>query len=220
MIDETKEEKCVGIDSCRSCSYCAKLELADKSPERYCCLMPYVQYEANEVSEVTASGLCEEYCKKSRKMKYINGDILAPASFESAPTMICHLVNCKGVMGAGLTHQVKEKYPWIIKAYKERCEAGFAELGQVQVCSAIAEAGYLIANIFGQDAFCGQCCHTDYGALRKAFSYLVGAYPGYVIRIPHKMGCGLGSGDWNVVRDVIEEELCAKGMTVEVWRKD
>lgn len=154
-------------------------------------------------------------------MVYVNGDILSPVmDFEERPVIVCHQVNCKGVMGSGLAKQVRERFSWVYDVYKKRCEAGLACLGQVQVCSVLLEAGYLIVNVFGQDGFGRGVCHTNYDALRRAFTYLSQGYSSYVFRIPYKMGCGLGGGDWEIVESIIKETLCDKGVEVEIWRLD
>lgn len=152
-------------------------------------------------------------------MVYVNGDILTPVT-DDRPTIVCHQVNCKGVMGSGLAKQVRAKLPGVYEVYKEKCDAGFAHLGQVQVCSAILTSGYLVANVFGQWGYGTEKRHTDYEALRNAFTYLAEAYSQYAIRIPYKMGCGLGGGDWEIVESIIKETLCDKGIEVEIWRLD
>jgi len=152
-------------------------------------------------------------------MVYVNGDILTPVT-DDRPTIVCHQVNCKGVMGSGLAKQVRAELPGVYEVYKEKCDAGFARLGQVQVCSAILTTGYLVANVFGQWGYGTEKRHTDYEALRNAFTYLAEAYSQYTIRIPYKMGCGLGGGDWEIVESIIKETLCDKGIEVEIWRCD
>lgn len=150
-------------------------------------------------------------------MVYVNGDILTPV-MNDRPTIVCHQVNCKGVMGSGLAKQVREKFPGVYGSYKGRCEAPYDNLGQVQICSVLSETGYLIANVFGQRNYGGALKNTDYRALRKAFSFIADAYPLYTIRIPYKMGCGLGGGDWAIVEEIILETLHDKGVNVEIWR--
>jgi len=44
------------------------------------------------------------------------------------------------------------------------------------------------------------------------------AYPLTTVRIPYKIGCGLGGGDWSIVSRIIQEELVDKGIPVEIWR--
>lgn len=91
-------------------------------------------------------------------------------------------------------------------------------LGYVQFCSVLADAGYTIANVFGQLAYGTDRCHTDYGALRAGLHTVADFLGGSngTVRIPYKMGCGLGGGDWDTVLGIIRETL---GNTeVEIWR--
>ena len=43
--------------------------------------------------------------------------------FESGADMICHQVNCMGVMGSGVAKQVKERYPKVFEEYVNWCNA-------------------------------------------------------------------------------------------------
>lgn len=153
-------------------------------------------------------------------MKTIVGDILTPNNTDRV-VIICHQVNCKGVMGAGLALQIKNKFPMVYKHYKDKClqiENGIGGLGDVQFCSVLSENGYIIANIFGQYDYGRGRCHTDYNALKKAFNTIALAFPNFTIRIPYKIGCGLGGGDWSVVSQIIQSTLVDAGVEVEIWR--
>ena len=154
------------------------------------------------------------------EIKYVSGDILTPDNSEkNQGIVVCHQVNCKGVMGAGLAKQVRVKFPGVYRVYKEKCDAfGSENLGSVQFCSCLCDAGYIIANVFGQDRYGRDKQYTDYNALRKAFRYIAQAFPNDAIRIPYLMGCGLAGGDWNIVLQIINEELVDKGCCVEIWK--
>lgn len=45
---------------------------------------------------------------------YRNGDLL-----KSNCNIICHQVNCQGVMGAGIAKQIRLTYPSVFKAYED-----------------------------------------------------------------------------------------------------
>lgn len=155
-------------------------------------------------------------------ISYVSGDILTPNAEERA-VIVCHQVNCKGVMGAGLALQVRRKHPGVYRLYRDKCSqiaAGIGGLGDVQFCSVLADAGYVVANIFGQDRYGKGECFTNYDALWKAFRTIAATFPAHVIRIPYKLGCGLAGGDWSVVSAIIEETLGKAGVDVEIWRKD
>lgn len=154
-------------------------------------------------------------------IKHISGDILTPNK-EGRGVIVCHQVNCMGVMGAGLALQVKMKHPDVLKLYRDKCRqiaVGIGGLGDVQFCSVVADAGYIVANIFGQYGYGRDKQYTDYDALRMAFRKIAMSFPTYTVRIPYLMGCGLAGGDWNTVCKIIEETLVAAEVDVEIWHK-
>lgn len=56
-------------------------------------------------------------------MREVIGDILTPVENPDDLVVVCHQVNCMGVMGAGLAKQVRNRYPGVYRAYKELCDA-------------------------------------------------------------------------------------------------
>lgn len=149
----------------------------------------------------------------------IHGDILTPVSPNTQHgTVVCHQVNCQGVMGAGLAKQVKTRFPSVFDAYLEKCMAANSSsdlLGSVQFCSVLNDVGYIVANIFGQNMYGRTGCYTDYGALKNTLETIAKVFPNDTIRIPYKMGCGLAGGDWETVENIIQTTL--RNQTVEIW---
>ena len=78
-------------------------------------------------------------------MLFVKGDVL-----KLKADIICHQVNCQGVMGAGLAKQIADQYPIVKKKYKELCSQKSPRelLGTFQLVQ-VAE-NRAIANIFGQ----------------------------------------------------------------------
>lgn len=154
-------------------------------------------------------------------MKEIHGDILTPVT-DGKPTVVCHQVNCMGVMGAGLAKQIKDRFPDVFKIYKERCSIWRnnpqANLGHVQFCATPDGNGYVVANIFGQMSYGTDKRQTSYGALRAGLRRVSEAFPNGTIRIPYGMGCGLGGGDWDIVLSIIQSEMVSNGVNVEIWK--
>lgn len=153
-------------------------------------------------------------------IKTVIGDILTPVDEpEKEMVLVCHQVNCMGVMGAGLAKQIKDKHPEVFDIYLEKCNAfGSYNLGDVQLCSCLENGGYMVANIFAQEGYGKKGRFTDYNALIKALSSLR-QLDNTIIRIPYKMGCGLGGGDWETVMKLINSELVAYGRKVEIWKR-
>lgn len=160
----------------------------------------------------------------NNNIKYIHGDILTDNTEDKA-VFICHQVNCKGVMGAGLAKQIRNKHPEVYNSYIARCNQYKGDskglLGSIQLISFLGVNGYGIINIFGQDDFGRDPSrvYTNYNALRDAFNNIASSLGYATIRIPYKMGCGLGNGDWETVLSLIQECIADKKVNVEIWEK-
>lgn len=99
-------------------------------------------------------------------IKIIDGDLL-----NATEDIICHQVNCQGVMGSGVARQVKEKYPEVFESYKKACKEISCLLGGVLYVS-IKNKQQSIANLFAQDSYGKQGLYTDYIALQSCLNDL------------------------------------------------
>jgi O-acetyl-ADP-ribose deacetylase (regulator of RNase III) len=142
-------------------------------------------------------------------IKHIKCDI-----FESGADIICHQVNCQGVMGSGIAKQVRQRFPNVYEAYMETIDYARSPkqlLGFAQPCSADLETktGYdaIIMNLFAQETFgYDGKCYTDYDALRSCFEKVKDVcHSTMTVALPYKIGCARGGGDWNIVYKIIEE---------------
>lgn len=138
-------------------------------------------------------------------MKELKGDILLLNE-----GIICHQVNCLGIMGGGLAKQVKEKYPDVFKSYKETClkhlnisSKDYYVLGKIQICT--INENLLIANIFAQGDI-GNGKQTNYDALDSALEQLqlFTRENSLNVYFPKYMGCGLGGGRWDIYSAIIK----------------
>ena len=163
------------------------------------------------------------------QIKHIKGDILAASNIDRF-VAICHQVNCKGVMGAGLAKQIKDRYPMVYSLYKKVCfNRSFNPpemdksplLGKIQIL--YPEKGNLnpddyhfcIVNCFGQDGYSSNSVQTDYVAVKECFRKINEMFSGKRVALPYKFGCGLAGGDWDKVYSLIEKELT--DCDVEIW---
>ena len=145
-------------------------------------------------------------------IKFINGNILTfPERDED--TIICHQVNCKGVMGAGLAKQVRDKWPVVFSEYKKIC--GHDKLGDFQMVQ-VAPQLY-VANLFGQLNFGRDKRQTNYAALTAALFGAMKEHPGATFRVPYGLGCGLAGGNWETVLNIIKEISDTWDVNVEIW---
>ena len=158
----------------------------------------------------------------------VNGDI-----FKTHCNIICHQVNCQGVMGHGIAKQVKEKYHGVFNEYKRYCDSHAdnrtAMLGEAlivdmyygaAVCDWLVnrESKY-IANIFGQLTY-GAGLRTDYKALVSGLEVVANFAREHnlSVAIPYKIGCGLAGGDWNEVSVLIEGVFAGSNLEVFMYR--
>ena len=121
--------------------------------------------------------------------------------------IICHQVNAQGVMGAGLSANIKIKFPSAFKDYRKVYETGGMKLGTL-IISPIKENLY-VAHIVGQNKYGRGRTFTNYQALNIALNRLK-KFRGTLdedlpIYFPYRMGSGLGGGSWRIVKDIIEE---------------
>lgn len=129
--------------------------------------------------------------------------------------IIVHGCNNCGIMGSGLALTIKQTYPMVYQFYKDEWNRrGRFNLGEVQFYW--VNHNKIICNAITQEKFGRDKRYTDYDAVRNAFQkvYALAKIDNLPIHFP-KIGCGLGGGDWNIVKNIIEEEL--NGHESYVW---
>jgi O-acetyl-ADP-ribose deacetylase (regulator of RNase III) len=137
-------------------------------------------------------------------MIFVKGNLL-----EGQTHIIMHQVNCKGIWGAGLAKQIRDKYPDAFVDYKRLCdEKGSKLLGHSRICVAKDRT---IFSIFGQDGYGRDRQYTDYDALISGVKEAIRkyrsteqSYQQLPIGIPCGIGCGLAGGDWLIVKKLLE----------------
>ena len=117
--------------------------------------------------------------------------------------VICQQVNCMGVMGAGLALQIKNKYPIVYEEYLKYADP--TAIGKVLLVP--VTNGLSVACLFGQVRYGRNRQHTNYEALRRAFIKLNQLAKGKTVYVPKNIGCGLGGGQWGIVKTIIQETL-------------
>jgi O-acetyl-ADP-ribose deacetylase (regulator of RNase III) len=152
-------------------------------------------------------------------IKIINGNIL-----NAKENIICHQVNCKGVMGAGLAKQIVDKYPFIYPVYKKYCNSGKVILGTVLWSTINPLMPQFIANLFAQEDYgrSNYKVYTNYIALEQCFTLVKNnglENSQLTIAIPYNIGCGLANGDWGIVYDMIYRVFEESDVTIYDWIK-
>lgn len=144
--------------------------------------------------------------------------------FDSDADIICHQVNCQGVMGSGVAKEVRERFLNVYEQYHELCElhkdytAGL--LGTAQIIPVYGGRKELyIANCFGQDKYgYNGAQYTSIGALMEAFVYVAeqARQFNWKVAMPYKIGCCRGGADWDTVKKIIDTTF--QGIDVELWK--
>lgn len=117
--------------------------------------------------------------------------------------VICHQVNCLGVMGAGLAKEVRKKWPKVFQEYRRTFLARGLYLGLAQM----VEVGprLWVVNVCGQYGFGHERRFTNYVALESGLrsALLFSRMERLQMFVPYGIGCGLAGGDWARVRQIL-----------------
>ena len=134
-------------------------------------------------------------------LQQIDGNIL-----DITEGIICHQVNCRGVMGAGIAKAIRNKYPLVFDLYIQACKRHEAEelLGTAQIVK--VSDTLRVVNMFGQVGYGRSGRFTNYGAVGESFRNLWDMMNknniDRQVYIPYRMGCGLAGGDWEIYQEI------------------
>lgn len=127
--------------------------------------------------------------------------------FSTNADVICHQVNCQGVMGSGVAKQVKEKYPEVYKEYKDVCTClGKNALGRSVVVKINNTCDKYIANLFCQNNYGSDGKrYTNYEAVYRAFESINNQFKDNVtFAFPYRFGCDRGGANWDIILKMME----------------
>ena len=149
---------------------------------------------------------------------------LIKAFKENEINVLIQQCNVFHTQNAGLAKNIRQEYPEILNVDLATPYGDKNKLGTFSYITPerknISQTGYII-NLYGQYSY-GKGLQTDYDAQRKGFKSIVeflnnrGPVDTIKIGLP-LIGCGLAGGDWNVVQQIIQEELVDKGFNVSVY---
>ena len=139
--------------------------------------------------------------------------------FDSGAEVLCHQVNCRGVMNNGVAKQVRDRYPKVFEAYKKACDGAgnknAALLGGI-LDVPVSDGGkkFTVCNLFGQDNYGSGFCFTDYKALIACLEKVKEKHSGKSLAFPYRMSCSIAGGDWRVVEEILLDVLDGCDVTV------
>lgn len=129
--------------------------------------------------------------------------------------IICHQVNCQGVMGAGLAKQIRSKFQAAYEEYMRAYRQKMLTLGNVIYAVISINPPLYVANLCGQNMYGREKgrVYTNYASVEECL-ILVKQLKQVILRsnndplpiyIPYNMGCALAGGNWDTIYEVINQ---------------
>jgi len=137
---------------------------------------------------------------------FVTGDLFAARDVFA----FAHGCNCAGAMGKGIAVEFKRRYPQMFKEYKERCQDGRFQLGDVFVWR---KGPKTVFNLGTQPHWKAS---AELPAIEKALRTMIPlAEQAKIERIAiPRIGAGLGALDWSLVRPLLQ--AAGEGSTVQL----
>lgn len=146
-------------------------------------------------------------------MKEIYGDLIQLA-LSGEFDVILHGCNCYCQMDKGIALTIKNQFPAAYKADRKTDKGSKKKLGNYSFADVKTENGQLtILNAYTQFDWKGKGIKADYEAIRKVMKKVKKNYAGKRIGYP-LIGAGLAGGNWDVIMDIINEELADEDHTL------
>lgn len=150
-------------------------------------------------------------------LTYVRGDATQPAG--AGTKMICHVVNDEGGWGAGFVVAISRRWRLPEASYRAFSRAPNFCLGMVQPVQ--VEYRLWVLNMVAQHGYWNGDPSTpavSYDALRTCLrkSGQFALKHQATVHCP-KFGAGLAGGDWQVIEQIIKEELVSAGLDVTVY---
>ncbi|MFQ2006730.1 macro domain-containing protein [Aeromonas veronii] len=153
-------------------------------------------------------------------MDVMNGDLLELA-LKGRFDVIIHGCNCFGVMDGGIAKRIKSIFPEAYAVDRLTRRADIEKLGNYSVVKIIrGEVSFYLVNAYTQyDYQDAQKIHVSYDAIRKVFKKISNDFNGFSIAYP-KIGAGLGGGDWNLIKEIINKSLVNQNHTLVIYKPE
>lgn len=138
---------------------------------------------------------------KYKNLKIVRGDLL-----ESDCDIIVHQANCKGIMGAGIARQIKNKYPQVYKADLEY-EIPVSSRDRLGKYSKARVEDKIVVNLYSQFGIGRYERQTDYKAVEEGLTLLlenIKSVEDVKIGFPYVIGSGLAGGDAEYIKGLLD----------------
>jgi O-acetyl-ADP-ribose deacetylase (regulator of RNase III) len=147
-------------------------------------------------------------------MKYIDGDLIELAK-EGKFDVIGHGCNCFHSMGAGIAKAIRRDFP---EAYMvDKCSR-YGDRNKLGSFTQMDYGDLVVLNLYTQFKYTSTEVDVEYGAVRRCMKAIKKKYSGKRIGLP-LIGAGLAGGDWNIISQIIDDELGDEDITIVKFKK-
>lgn len=142
------------------------------------------------------------------KGRYVIGNLITMA-LKGEFDVIIHGCNCQQVMGGGIARTIADLFPEAFEADKNFNLSPEERLGNFS--SVVIERGknrFRIVNAYTQFNFSTSNKEVSYDAVDEVFEKIYNMIRDQNLRIGYPaIGAGLGGGDWNAIKAIIDSRL-------------
>lgn len=134
--------------------------------------------------------------------------------FASHAQVYTNAVNCAGIMGKGIAHAFKRRYPAMLEDYAERCREGRVRIGEPYLYA--DASGIRILNFPTKRHWRSPSRLEDIAAGLDYLAAHLGEWDVPSLALP-PLGCGNGGLDWEDVGPLIYRTLAHLPVEIEVY---
>lgn len=149
-------------------------------------------------------------------IKTIKGDLVKIARETNLFDVYIHGCNCQSIMGRGIAKQIAETFPDVYKIDRFSKLKANQKLGRFTSTTFRNMKYHRIhfINAYTQLTI-GSGCQVDYVAIKDSLEAIRTMFGGCQQRFAMpKIGAGLGGGDWNRIKAIIEDVFKHEDVTV------
>jgi O-acetyl-ADP-ribose deacetylase (regulator of RNase III) len=140
-------------------------------------------------------------------MKYIKKDLIQ-AVLDNDIDVIGHGCNCFCTMGKGIAKSIKETFPFMYKLDCMTEKGDRSKLGTINYSdfSRKDNSRFFVVNCYTQFTYWNVNDMLDYNAIDLCMKEINNRFETMRIGLP-KIGAGLARGNWNIIENIIENNL-------------
>jgi O-acetyl-ADP-ribose deacetylase (regulator of RNase III) len=151
-------------------------------------------------------------------MKYLDGDLIRFARAGKFQVIV-HGCNCFNTMGGGIARQVRMECPEAWQKDQQTIQGDKNKLGTITYAliepKDARNSEFYCVNGYTQYDFGSDKVNVDYNAVRSVMKKVCSLFPDKKIGLP-LIGAGLAGGDWNIIEQIIKEELEDKDVDITI----